>query len=423
MNEPVPLFHPSPKWSPTAKTVVGLTIAGILVGLLIYFRSLVAPLMVAVILAYLLHPVADRIKKITHLSWRLIVTILYLLVLVIVIGILTLSGLAIVNQAKNLIGVIQNFMTNDLANIVNNISQYDFSIGPFKLNMSKFDLNSLTQQLVQTLEPQLGRLGTSIGAIATSALATIGMLLFVILISYFLLSEAGQFPDTADFVHIPGYDADVRRMGAELGYIWNAFIRGQLLIISLTIVVYTILMTGMGVRNWVFIIAILAGLARLVPYLGPTVTWTVTVIVTVVQGDNYFGLSPVLYAAVVVAAALVVDQIFDNIIYPLIFGQVLRIHPALLLIGALAAARLFGLVGLLLAAPVIATVKLVGTYTVRKMLDLDPWQELDIRHQADLAQKKGKGFPQRVFEIGDKARQRLFEMGGKIRTRWVRFRK
>jgi predicted PurR-regulated permease PerM len=170
-------------------------------------------------------------------------------------------------------------------------------------------------------------------------------------------------------------------------------------------------MTGMGVRNWAFIIALLAGVARLVPYLGPTVTWTVTIIVTLVQGDNYFGLEPVIYAAVVVAAALVVDQIFDNIVSPLIFGQVLQIHPALLLIGALAAARLLGLIGLLLAAPVMGTLKLVGSYTIRKMLDLDPWQELDARHKVD-KMNKGKG-----------VLLRLREMGKRFRTRWMGNRK
>lgn len=404
--------HLSPKWSPTAKMVVGITIAGIIVGLVMYFRTIIGPLMISVMLAFLLHPVANWIKKITHLSWRLIVTIIYLLLLIILLGLLTLSGLAIANQANKLIGVIQNFITNDLSNVVSNFSQQEFSFGPFALDMSKFDLTSLSQQVVQTLEPMLGRLGTTIGAFATSALTTLGLMLFVLLISYFLLLEAGQFPTTADFIHIPGYDADIHRMGFELGYLWNAFLRGQLLIISLTMVVYAILMSGLGVRNWVPIIAILAGLARLVPYLGPTVTWTVTIIATLVQGNNYFGLPQVAFTALVVAIALVVDQIFDNIIYPLIFGQALRIHPALLLVGALAAARLFGLVGLLLAAPVIATLKLVGTYIVRKMLDLDPWQELDARHQADLAQKKGKGLPNRLTEIG-----------GIIRTRLERFRK
>jgi hypothetical protein len=146
----------------------------------------------------------------------------------------------------------------------------------------------------------------------------------------------------------------------------------QLLIISLMIVVYTILMSD-GVRNWVFIIAILAGLARLVPYLGPTVTWTVTIIVTLVQGDNYFGLTPVLYTALVVAAALVVDQIFDNIVSPLIFGQALRIHPALLSVrwrqrGCLVLSACFGAGH--------CHIETVGFLHCRKMPDLIP-AELD----------------------------------------------
>jgi predicted PurR-regulated permease PerM len=151
-SEPV---HPSPKWSPTAKMVVGLTIAGIVVGFLVYFRTIIGPLMVSVILAYLLHPVANWLKRVSHLSWRLIVTILYLLVLIIFIGMLTLSGLAIANQANNLIGVIQDFMTNDLSRIVNDLSQQDFSFGPFELDMSKFDLNALTHvvRIVDLLFP------------------------------------------------------------------------------------------------------------------------------------------------------------------------------------------------------------------------------------------------------------------------------
>jgi hypothetical protein len=69
-------------------------------------------------------------------------------------------------------------------------------------------------------------------------------------------------------------------------------------------------------------------------------------------------------------------------------------------------------VGLLVVAPVIATLKLIGSYTIRKMLDLDPWAELDARYQSDLAQKKGKGLP-----------TRLWEYGGKIRTRLARIKK
>ena len=64
-------------------------------------------------------------------------------------------------------------------------------------------------------------------------------------------------------------------------------------------------------------------------------------------------------------------------------ATVVLFSAAILLVGALVAARLLGLIGLLLVAPMIATLKLFGSYIFRKMFDLDPWQELDARRQID----------------------------------------
>jgi predicted PurR-regulated permease PerM len=72
---------------------------------------------------------------------------------------------------------------------------------------------------------------------------------------------------------------------------------------------------------------------------------------------------------------VIVDQIFDNLVSPRILGQALGVNPAAVLIAAIVMTNLIGIIGLLLAAPVLATLKLLGTYTIRKMLDLDPWPE------------------------------------------------
>jgi predicted PurR-regulated permease PerM len=380
MTNLIPL-HVSPKWSPTTKIVVGLTIVGAVMGLLIYFRSIIGPLLLAVILAYLLHPLAVYLTHFTRLSWRLIVTILYLLLLFLLIGVFTLSGLVIVQQIQNLIGVVQNFIQNEFPELLNNLSQQVYEIGPFRLEMSQFDLNFLTQQIIQTLEPFFGKLGMLVGTFATKAVTTIGFTLFILLISYFLLSGVGQMPDVLDYIKIPGYDTDIRRMGQEMGYIWNVFLRGQLVLVGLSAVIYAVVMTALGIRNWVLVIAILAGIHRLVPYIGATITWIVTAIITMLQGSNYFGLQPIAYTILIVAVALLVDNIFESIIPPFILGHALKIHPALLLIGALVAAKLLGLIGLFLTAPVIASLRLVGGYTIRKMLNMDPWQDFEARRQ------------------------------------------
>jgi predicted PurR-regulated permease PerM len=366
----------SPKWSSTAKLTVGLTTAGLFVISLIYFRSLIGPLLLAFILTYLFHPLAGRLSGVTRLSWRIAVTIIYLLFLVLLIGLFTWAGLAVVQQFQNLYKVVEAFV-NDIPNLLRTLSAQVYIIGPFRLEVGQY-INSdlLAQQLLNVLQPLLREVGVLISALATTALSMVGWLLFVWLISYFLLSDAGRFPDAADYLRIPGYDTDIRRIGQEMGRIWNAFLRGQLIISLLIVISYTILLSSLGVR-YAFAIALMAGFARFIPYLGPFVTWTIAALVSIFQASNYFGLEPIKYAVAVVICCLVMDQIFDNFVSPQIMGQTLSVHPAAVLLAALIAANLIGIVGLILAAPVLASLKLFGRYTLRKMLDLDPWEGME----------------------------------------------
>ena len=89
------------------------------------------------------------------------------------------------------------------------------------------------------------------------------------------------------------------------------------------------------------------------------------------------GLVPWQYALVVIIFVVIVDQIFDNLVSPRVLGQTLGVHPAAVLVAAIIAANLLGLIGVVLAAPVLASLMLIGRYTLRKMLDLDPWPETE----------------------------------------------
>jgi predicted PurR-regulated permease PerM len=372
-----PVFNPdpshqvSPRWGPTMKLIVGLSFVGIVAGLLVYFRGLIGPIILAFVLSYLLHPIADRLSTLTRLSWKGAVNIIYLVLLVLLAASITVAGLAVVQQIQNLILVVERFL-NNLPQIVADLSVQTFYLGPLVLDMAQFELGVITERLLAYLQPLLGRVGTLVSTAATSAAATLGWLLFVLVISYFLLADASRVPTKLPYIQIPGYDEDLRRLGMELKRSWNAFLRGQLILITLVLISYTILMTILGVR-YAVAIAILAGLSRFVPYLGPMTAWTVTALVAFFQPFNYFGLGPWQYTLLVIIAAVVLDQIFDNLVSPRLFGNTLGIHPAAVLITALLAANLIGLIGLVLAAPAVATFKLIGRYIIRKMLDLDPW--------------------------------------------------
>ena len=366
----------SPKWNSTLKLIVGLTFAGLLMALLIYFRQIIGPLLLAFILVYLLHPLAALLNTHTKLSWRASSNIIFILLIIILLVTSTLAGLAAFQQIQSLIVVIERFI-NDLPNQIDNLSNQVIIIGPYKFDLSQFtDLGQLGDQVISTLQLLIGRAGNVVGTLASATASLVGWGLFILVITYFVFVDIGKVPDPQYFINFPGYSYDIQRMSKAIGRIWNAFLRGQLTIVIMVIISYLILLSILGVR-YAFALAILAGVARFVPYVGPLITYIVMGLVTLFQGGNYFNMQPVFYTALVIALSIVMDQIYDNLVSPRIMGRSLGVHPAAVLVVAIIAANLIGLIGLLLAAPVLATVNLVGRYTIRKMFDRDPWMDTE----------------------------------------------
>jgi predicted PurR-regulated permease PerM len=357
--------------------VVAFTFVAIVGALLVQFRSIIGPLLLAFILSYLLYPVVDRLHRVPRLTWRLCVNAIFLIAVILIVGLFTWAGIAAVQQAQNLIVLTTNFV-NDLPQLVQDLASLQLALGPFVIDLgstlAQFDLNALIDQLLGIVQPLLGRAGGVVSAVASATASTLGWGAFVLLVSYFILLDANLFVDRVDKFEIPGHHADTQRLARQLARIWNAFMRGQLFLFFLTVVVSFILMTGLGVRNALGL-ALLAGMARFIPYIGPFITWTVTALVAFFQPENYLGLSAGWYTATVVGGAVVLDQIFDNLITPRLYGQALGVHPAALLVAAIISANLIGLVGLLIAAPVLASLTLATRYAARKMFDLDPWPD------------------------------------------------
>ena len=374
MNNPEPTQR-SPLWSPLTKLAIGLTFIAIVAALMVRFRDIIGPLLVAFVLSYMLHPVVSGLSRLSRLSWRISVNLIFLVVVVIFGGVMAVAGLTIIQQIQSLIIFVRQLIT-DLPAILADLSTQVYQIGPFQLTMAQYDLPALANQVLSVVQPILGRMGGLISTFATSAISTLLWSLFVLVIAYFLLVDAGKVPSQLVKVEFPGYDADLRRLGLELRKIWNAYLRGQLIVILMVVFVYSIMLSALGVR-YAIGIAILAGMARFVPYLGTFVAWFTLGMVAFFQGSNYFGLEQYQYALLVVGISMLVDQVFDNLISPRIFGDTLGVHPAAVLVAAIVATNLIGVIGLVLAAPVLATFNLVSRYVLRKMFDLEPWPEVE----------------------------------------------
>jgi predicted PurR-regulated permease PerM len=370
---PQPLNEPamSPRWGSTLKLIVGLTFAAIIFALFLYFRQILGPLLIAFVITFLLRPAIEWISRTTRFSWKITVNLVFLLLIIVLIFLFTLTGLAVFSQIQNLIKEVETLVAT-LPKSIADLSKQVIVFGPLSIDLSTLDLAVLSERLLSSVQPLIERLGNLFGTFATSTVSFLGWVAFILIISYFILVDAKKVSGSFLNVDIPGHNADIRRLRLELNLIWNAYIRGQFLIFTMAVGAYTILMSILGVR-YAFAIAIMAGLARFVPYLGPAITWTTTALVAFLQGGNYFGLQQVQFTILVIVSAMVVDSIFDNFVSPRIFGASLGVHPAAVLVAAIVAANWIGLVGILLAAPVLATLTLLSRYALRKLLDLDPW--------------------------------------------------
>lgn len=368
----------SPSWGTNTKLVVALTVVVIIGALLVKFQFIITPLLIAFALSYLFHPVAEFLQRNLRFSWGLAVGIIYLLILLLLLSILAVGGVGLVQQIQSLVIIVQDSL-RQLPQLIENISGQVYQFGPFKLDFSALDLQDLSGQILGMVQPLLSRTGTLLGTVAGSAAGFLGWMLFVIVVSYFVLAESKGLRNRMVMVDVPGYAQDFARLGRELGRIWNAFLRGQVILFVLSVSVYSVVLSVLGV-SYAIGLAFLAGFARFIPYVGPAVNWLLLVIVAYFQSYKLFDLPPLYYTLMVLLIALLIDQIFDNIISPRILSDALKVHPAAVLVAAIIAANLFGILGVVVAAPTLATAMLLWRYTMRKMLDLDPWPEQEPRH-------------------------------------------
>ncbi len=365
----------SPGWSWTTRLVVGITMVAIAAFLAVRFQSLIAPLLLAFILAYLFYPLARGLTSKIRIPWNLSVAIVYLLFVLVFLGLLTWGGFVLVDQLQSLYDFLRRTIV-DLPKLLADLAKNGLNIGFIHIDLSTLDSSTLSKEILSVVEPYMGEVGNFVGAVAGGAASFIGWLIFILLVSYFMLAETGGIQGRLLHFEIPNYEQDMRRLGRELSRIWNAFLRGQSIIVLITVLLYLILLAVLGVRFPIWL-ALLAGFAKFLPWVGPFIAWTTYGLVSYFQTPTPYGLEPLTFAIIVVGVALVVDNVFDNLVTPRIFAQTLKVHPAGVLITALVAVDLLGVVGVILAAPVLATLKLIFEYILNKMFDRDPWENFN----------------------------------------------
>ncbi len=359
----------SPAWNPNTRLVVGMLLLVLVWLLLSRLKPLLVPVLLAALLTYVLHPVVNWLNR--RMRRGLAVAVVYLLLIVVGAGASTGLGLAVSQQVVGLVQDVGNW-SSEIPNALERLSEVRFTLGPWVIDLGAINLAPALASLASSIRPLISGAGGMLASVASATASAFSVALAVMVLGYYMLLDSR--PPEASFVDLvpPAYQADVQRLLKETAAAWNAFLRGQLLLSAVIGILVAVVLSVLGVR-FSLVLGLIAGLLEFVPIFGPAMAGLVAVLVALFQGSNWFGLSPLVYALVVLAVFIVIQQLENNILVPRIIGGTLNLSPVLVLLGALAGGTLAGVIGLLLAAPAVATLRLWIGYLYRKVVGVETW--------------------------------------------------
>lgn len=394
----------SPPWKVSTKIIVIVAVLALVVLVLWRFRSLITPLILGAIIAYLLNPLirmtSERLK--TGRGGAVAIVFVVTLFTVMVGGtLLTLLGINQLNSVVNLITEQsdewmlsgQDLIGRYVQPVSDNTFQltiwgYGFPITiPFldainesaaanNFDLSRlFDFSGIITRVGSVVQAAFTTSGAFALRFAAGTFGLIGDAILVLFIAIYLAKDAPMiFQTLSDAAQVPGYRADADRLVRDFTRIWNAYLRGQVTLAIIIFLVVGVVLSLLGVNN-AWGLAVVSGVTEFLPMVGPVIGAGVAIAAALFQSENVWGLDNWQLAVVVAVVMLIIQQVENAVLVPRIVGGALDLHPLLVLVGVLMGTSVAGILGAILAAPILATIKLLGRYAWRKIFDLPPFPE------------------------------------------------
>jgi predicted PurR-regulated permease PerM len=344
------------------------TIFGVTFDTLGYILGLIKPLIIGIIIAYLLYPLTKAIEKfleknkvfkIKKASIRriLAITLSYLLIIGIFSGLLLGIYFMIGGQLSN---------NTTLTNITQHIGLY-ISNTSFSPNSIKETLDKVNNPLINTLNPyivdgviylqkyvenNLGNMTSYVMSIGSG----VAIFFIALVISIYLLKDSEYFFGLWDKIYHLIFRKS--KLGGRITYVFKVihqsfsnYLKGQLLEAFFVGVLSAVSLSIVGI-DYAIIIGIFAGITNMIPYVGPIVGTVLAAIMALLSGTPI----NVLYAVI---AMLIVQQIDGHLLAPKIVGDSVGLHAVFIIIAILIGGDVGGILGMLLAVPIAASLKVL----------------------------------------------------------------
>lgn len=328
-----------------------IEIKGIFNPLVIILRTIFIPLLLGGVLYYVTEPLQRLLEKRGLPRWGSVTTILILLVGV-VSGLLLMIGNPIAEQVNKLVDNAPTIATN-IQKTADYVMDNSERLPP--------QLEELVDSVSHSIQDIAVKGSTWIVSFISGAVSATFTAILVPFFFLFMLKDHEKFAPNIYGIFSGDRRVWVKETLEDIDGVLRSYVQGQVLISSLLALMMYIGYLFIKL-DYALLLSIFAFFMNMIPFIGPWVSLVPAVIVALIQ-------KPVLvfWVAVITFAA---QQIESNLITPNIMGKTLDIHPLTVISIVLAAGNIGGFIGILIAIPTYAVIKVVvvNIYEKRKKI-------------------------------------------------------
>jgi predicted PurR-regulated permease PerM len=351
------------RWGIIAWSTIGILIlAGGLLWAFTRVQEIFPSLVVALIVVYVLNPVVSQLEK--RGMPRLAGSCLsyFVLLAVVTVGIALLIPV-LIDQGQELARDFPRTWDR-ITDVAHNVTDWlDRRFG-VSVNVREW-LGGHTDLVTDNL----GRVGSFLAGAATTA----GLIVIGFVLGFYLLVDLPRLRRSIVRLIPPDRRQEAKEVASEIGTAMGGFFRGQLLVALIVGIMSSFGLWLVGLPYWA-VVGMIAGFFNIVPMIGPFVGAIPAILIAA-------ALAPPITIVWVVLVLTGVQQIDNHFISPNVMRWTVRLHPVTIMIALIAGATLAGFFGMLIAVPIVASVKMIASHFWRTRV---PWGQEVFEEEEDL---------------------------------------
>ena len=327
--------------------------------------SVISPLFIGFIIAWLIDPFIKKIIKISKNKIPRFVSsiIAYLVVIGVIIAMIVIISPQLANQIKDFAGNVP-YILNDIKDWINNLFK---TLSVNGLNTKEIS-TEMTKKVIKITQSSTSEIANFMLQAGTRTINVLAKIILGVMVAFYLSLTFDKLNGKVEKKLPESWRDNYKELIKRINTSLRGYVGGVLIIMVLVFITQLIGFSMIGLEAPI-IFAMFCAITDIIPYFGPYIGAIPAVIVG-------FAESPIV-GVMTILVIFICQQLENNIYQPIIMGKAMKLHPIVIMLGLLLFGHFFGILGMIIATPVIATIKVIYDFIQEQRKEIEVTEDDD----------------------------------------------